>query len=75
MNDAGGLRGGRALTHRPGLDLHLAGRKERLQPKQLVGCLGEHVQAGLLQAQALQVIGSILGIELGKLGLDLGADG
>ena len=75
MDDAGGLRGGRALTHRPGLDLHLASRKERLQAEQLVGCLREHVQAGLLQAQALQVVGSVLGIELGKLGLDLGADG
>ena len=74
VDDAGGLRGGRALTHRPGLDLHLAGRKERLQAEQLVGCLREHVQAGLLQAQALQVVGSVLGIELGKLGLNLGAD-
>ena len=75
MDDTGGLRGGRALTHRPGLDLHLAGRKERLQAEQLIGSLSEHVQAGLLQAQALQVVGSVLGIELGKLGLDLGADG
>ena len=74
MDDTGGLRGGRALTHRPGLDLHLAGRKERLQAEQLVGSLSEHVQAGLLQAQALQVVGRVLGIELGKLGLDLGAD-
>ena len=75
MDDAGGLRGGRALANRPGLDLHLAGRKERLQAEQLVGSLSEHVQAGLLQAQALQIIGSVLGVELGKLGLDLGADG
>ena len=75
MYDTGGLRGGRTLTNRPGLDLHLAGRKERLQAEQLVGSLSEHVQAGLFQAQALQVVGGILGIELGKLGLDLGADG
>ena len=74
MDDAGGLRGGRALTNRPGLDLHLAGRKERLQTEQLIGRLREHVQAGLLQAQALQIIGGILGIELGKLGLNLGAN-
>ena len=75
VDDTGSLRSGRTLTHRPGLDLHLASRKERLQAKQLVGCLREHVQTGLLQAQALQVVGRILGIELGKLGLDLGADG
>ena len=75
MDDAGSLRGGRALTNRPGLDLHLAGRKERLQTEQLIGRLREHVQTGLLQAQALQVVGGVLGIELGKLGLNLGADG
>ena len=75
MDDAGGLRGGRALTNRPGLDLHLAGRKERLQTEQLIGRLREHVQTGLFQAQALQVVGGVLGIELGKLSLNLGADG
>ena len=74
MDDAGSLRGGCAPTNRPGLDLHLAGRKERLQTEQLIGRLREHVQTGLLQAQALQVVGRILGIELGKLGLNLGAD-
>ena len=74
VDDAGGLRGGRALTYRPSLDLHLASRKERLQAEQLIGRLREHVQAGLLQAQALQVVGRVLGIELGKLSLDLGAD-
>ncbi len=62
-------------AHGPGLDLHLAGGEERLQPQQPVGGLGEHLQTGALEPEGLQVFGGLLRVELGQLRLDLGADG
>ncbi len=74
MDDAGGLRGLGAHRDGPGLDLHLAGREVALQAERAVGHTREHVQAARLDAQVSQVLGGLGGIELGELGLDLGAD-
>ena len=75
MNHAGSLRSRCALAHRPGLDLHLASGKEALQAQQVVGSLCKHIQTRLLKTQALQVLGSLLCVELRELRLYLGTDG
>ena len=57
----------------PGLDLHLAGRKERLQAQKVVGSLGQTAETRLLEAEVGQVHSRVLVVELGELALNLGA--
>lgn len=67
-------RGRGTLANRPSADLDLTGGEEALQAEQLVCGLGQDLEAGALKPQISQELGGLLGIELGELRLDLGAD-
>ena len=76
MDLAGGLGRLGALLDRPGAALVAAGGEEGDKPQKGVAALDEQVEAGLADAQLLHEHGLFLGVvQLGDVGLQLGADG
>src|SRR3569833_363906 len=74
VEHSGSLRGPGALADGPGARLFRAGGEICLQAKQLVGFADQSIQAGLMQAEGLEVLG-LLGVrQLRELALDLGGD-
>ena len=70
VNDARGLRRGRARVHRPGAHLFHAGGEIGLQAEQRVAAANHAVEAGLIEFQFRQKIGAVGLIELRNLRLD-----
>ena len=71
----GRLGGLGAVGDGPGAALILAGGEEGDEAQQGVAGFDEPVQAGFLDAQVLQEHGLLLPVQLGDLGLQLGAHG
>src|SRR5690554_2451671 len=70
VDDAGRLRGGRALGDRPGASLLRPGGEVRLQPEGVEADPCELVQARLVLPGVGEHLGGLLGLELDELGLE-----
>ena len=75
VDDAGGLRGGVALVDRPGADFLDAGREVGLQAEQVVARADDAVEARFGHAHVCEEHFLVLVVEVGDVGLGLGADG
>ena len=74
VDDAGALGRPGAGPERPRPALLVAGREEGAPAQQVIGGPGHPREGALAQAQAFEQLGPGLGIELGRLGLQLDAD-
>ena len=70
VDHAGRLRRGAAAAHRPGAHFLQAGGEVGLQAQQLVAGADHAVQAGLVEPEIREELGSLGLLELGDLRLD-----
>src|SRR5690242_17296326 len=75
MDRSGGLRRGRADRHRPGAHFLLARGEVRLQAEQLVRGTDQAIEPRLGHAHVGQEERLVVGVEIGDLRLERGADG